>query len=233
MSYPRMARVHSENERDRSSLRANRHLTVRPFLMISMFVYGSLMVLKPVSADRVYRLFNIGATTLVSAAHEGDEDVMAAAWACALDLTPAKATVVVDKSHYTRGLIEKSGYFALGLPMVEAAPVVMKLGAVSKHDDAEKLAKSGAKLFKMDGFEMPLVEGCAAWVVFRVLPEPHNEAQYDLFIGEAVAAWADDRVFKDGRWCLEDAPESLRTLHYVSGGHFYALGQSVHVPGYD
>lgn len=190
-------------------------------------------MLNPVSLDRVYRLFNIGATTLVSAAHEGDEDIMAAAWACALDLTPAKVTVVVDKSHYTRGLIEKSGYFALGLPMVEAAPVVMKLGAVSKNDDAEKLAHSGANLFKMPGFEMPLVDGCAAWVVFRVVPEAHNEAQYDLFIGEAVAAWADDRVFKDGRWCFECAPENLRTLHYVAGGHFYALGNPVHVPGYD
>lgn len=26
---------------------------------------------------------------------------MAAAWATALDLTPCKATVVIDKSHYT------------------------------------------------------------------------------------------------------------------------------------
>lgn len=190
-------------------------------------------MLKPVSADRIYRLFNTGATTLVSAVHEGDEDIMAAAWASALDLTPAKATVVIDKSHYTRGLVEKSGYFALGLPMVRTAPVVMKLGSVSRHDDPEKLAKSGGTFFKMPGFDMPLVEGCAAWVVFRLVPEPHNQAAYDLFIGEAVAAWADDRVFSDGRWHLETASDDLHTLHYVSGGHFYALGRPVHVPGYD
>ena len=63
-------------------------------------------MMKPVDLERAYRIFNIGATTLVSASHEGREDVMAAAWATALDLTPCKATVVIDKTHYTRPLIE-------------------------------------------------------------------------------------------------------------------------------
>lgn len=64
-------------------------------------------MMKPIDLERAYRIFNIGATTLVSAAHEGDEDVMAAAWATALDLTPCKATVVIDKSHYTRSAHRK------------------------------------------------------------------------------------------------------------------------------
>ena len=85
----------------------------------------------------------------------------------------------------------------------------------------------------MQGFELPLVEGCAAWIVFRILPEAHVEKTYDLFIGEAVAAWADERVFRDGHWQFEKAPDDLRTLHYVAGGHFYAIGDAVEVPGYD
>lgn len=189
-------------------------------------------MMKPIDLERAYRIFNIGATTLVSAAHEGDEDVMAAAWATALDLTPCKATVVIDKSHYTRPLIEKSGYFALMIPTAAIAPVVMNLGSVSKNDNAAKLEESGAKLVKMPGFDMPLVEGCATWVVFRVVPEPHNQEAYDLFIGEAVAAWADDRVYADGRWHLENAPDALHTLHYVAGGHFYKIGDALDVPGY-
>ncbi len=189
-------------------------------------------MMKPVDLDRVYRIFNIGATTLVSAAHEGKEDVMAAAWASALDLSPAKATVVIDKSHYTRPLIEKSGYFALMIPTASIAPVVMKLGSVSKNDNARKLEESAATLVKMPGFDMPMVNGCAAWVVFKVIPEPHNQEAYDLFIGEAVAAWADDRVYANGRWLFENAPEELRSLHYVAGGHFYKIGDALEVPGY-
>ncbi len=188
-------------------------------------------MMKPVDLERAYRIFNIGATTLVSASHEGREDVMAAAWATALDLTPCKATVVIDKSHYTRPLIEKSGYFALMIPTAAIAPVVMNLGSVSKNDKAAKLEESGAKFVKMPGFDMPFVEGCAAWVIFRVVPEPHNQEAYDLFIGEAVAAWADDRVYADGRWHFENAPEALRTLHYVAGGHFYKIGDALDVTG--
>ncbi len=96
-------------------------------------------MIKPIDLDRAYRLLNIGATTLVSAAHEGDADIMAAAWATALDLTPCKATVVIDKSHYTRKLIEKSGFFALMIPTAAIAPIVMNLGTVSKNDNPRKL----------------------------------------------------------------------------------------------
>lgn len=63
----------------------------------------------PVAADKAYRLFNLGATALVSAAYKGDEDVMPATWVCPLDLVPFKTTAVIDHTHYTRPLIEKAG----------------------------------------------------------------------------------------------------------------------------
>ena len=146
-------------------------------------------MIKPIDLDRAYRLLNIGATTLVSAAHEGDADIMAAAWATALDLTPCKATVVIDKSHYTRKLIEKSGFFALMIPTAAIAPIVMNLGTVSKNDNPRKLEECGTRLVTLPEYDMPLLEGCAAWIVFRVVPELHNQEAYDLFIGEAVAAF--------------------------------------------
>ena len=58
--------------------------------------------------EKMYRAFGIGATCLVSAEFNKDTDIMAAAWNCALDLVPFKASVVVAKDHYTRSLIEKS-----------------------------------------------------------------------------------------------------------------------------
>jgi hypothetical protein len=42
-----------------------------------------------------------------------------------------------------------------------------------------------------------------------------------------MAAWADERVFSEGRWHFEDAAPELRSLHHVSGGHFYAIGEAV------
>ncbi len=183
----------------------------------------------PVPADKVYRLFNIGATGLVAAEFDGDVDVMPASWVCALDFTPCKVTAGVDKWHYTRGLIERSGYFAIGLPTASIAKETLYLGSVSKFDEPEKLANSGASLIAVADSAIPMVEGCVAWVVFKVIPEEHQQKTYDLFIGEAVAAWADFRVFADGHWQFEKAADDLRTLHYVAGGHFYKIGEALHV----
>ncbi len=183
----------------------------------------------PVPLDKAYRLLNIGATVLVSAEHEGRDGIMPAAWASALDLMPCKATVVIDKSHFTRPLIEESGYFALMLPTRAIAEETLFLGSVSKNDNPDKIAQSGVKTFKAEGFEMPLVEGCAGWMIFKLLPEEHVQNTYDLFLGECVAAWADPRVFSDGRWHFETADQSLSTLHYVAGGRFYTMGEALDI----
>ena len=170
-----------------------------------------------VDIDKAYRLLNVGGTTLVSASFDGVSDIMPATWACALDLAPTKATVVIDSSHFTRPLMEKSGYFSLQLPTAAIVKETMRLGAVSKFD--------------MPGYDIPLVEGCAAWMIFKILSEPHNQNQYDLFIGECVAAWSDTRVFSNGHWHFETAPAELRTLHYVAGGHFYTIGEPLVIEG--
>ena len=82
----------------------------------------------------------------------------------------------------------------------------------------------------LDGHDLPFVEGCAGWLACRLLPEPHNQQTYDLFIGEVVAAWADTRVFRDGHWQFEQSGPEWRSLHYVAGGHFYAIGDPLTVP---
>ena len=187
-------------------------------------------MIKPIDLDRAYRLLNIGATTLVSAAHEGDADIMAAAWATALDLTPCKATVVIDKSHYTRKLMDQSEYFALGVASAGILPELLSLGSVSKNADPEKLKKSGMALFTQPGFKIPLARGCSAWAIFKKLPETDElSKKYDLFLGQAVAAWGDERVYQNGRPDFEHAPKEMRTTHYVSGGRFFLLGEAVDV----
>ncbi|MFU0842283.1 MAG: NAD(P)H-flavin oxidoreductase [Burkholderia sp.] len=185
----------------------------------------------PVELDKVYRILNIGATTLVSAKYGEETDTMAAAWVCALNIDPARLTAIIDSTHFTRPLIEKSGYFAVQIPTARIADQVMALGSISKNDDPKKLEKSGAKFFTLGGYDIPLTEGCAAWIICKVVPEPHNEKAYDLFIGEPVAAWADDRIF-NGHWLFETAPDEMKTLHYVAGAHFYKIGEALDVKGY-
>ncbi|MBU1353036.1 MAG: flavin reductase family protein [Gammaproteobacteria bacterium] len=184
----------------------------------------------PVPLNKAYRLLNHGPTVLVSAAHAGQHNVMAAAWACALDFSPPKVTVVIDKATRTRELVEGSGTFALQLPTLAMAAMTVAIGTDSAKTHPDKLQQHGVELFYAPSHPTaPLVQGCAAWLVCRVIPEPHNQQTYDLFIGEVVAAWADERVFRNGHWEFDTAPDELRTLHYVAGGQFYATGASVNV----
>jgi flavin reductase (DIM6/NTAB) family NADH-FMN oxidoreductase RutF len=71
---------------------------------------------RPVPLSKAYRLLNHGPTVLVSAAHDGQRNIMAAAWAMPLDFEPPKIAVVLDKSTWTRQLLEASGTFVLNVP---------------------------------------------------------------------------------------------------------------------
>ena len=184
---------------------------------------------KEVPLDKAYRLINHGPAVLVSARHGGVDDVMAASWACALDFAPPKLTVVLDKATRTRPLVEGSGVFLIQVPTAAQLQLTHMVGSNSLADMPDKLARAGVELFDLDGHDHPFVAGCAAWLACRLVPEPHNQQTYDLFIGEVVGAWSDPRAFKDGHWQFEHADPALRSVHHVAGGHFYAIGESLTV----
>lgn len=185
------------------------------------------MAIQPVELEKFYRLINHGPTTMISAKADGIENVMSAAWVCAVDYLPhPKLMIIVDKAAYARELIEKSGHFAVQIPVAAQAELVMAMGE-SRKENPTKLDQ--IKLFYQDGFDVPLVEGCAAWIICKVIPEPDNHQKHDLFIGEVLAAWADDCIFRNGHWEFDQAPDELRTLHYVAGGQFYLIGKGLTV----
>jgi flavin reductase (DIM6/NTAB) family NADH-FMN oxidoreductase RutF len=95
------------------------------------------------------------------------------------------------------------------------------------HDNPDKLIAAGVKLFDVPGHDLPFVECCSAWLECQLVSEPHIQDAYDLFVGQVSAAWADDRVFRHGRWHFETADPKWRTIHHVAGGHYYAIGEAM------
>jgi flavin reductase (DIM6/NTAB) family NADH-FMN oxidoreductase RutF len=184
-----------------------------------------------VELPKAYRLINHGPTVMVSSAHGGRRNIMSAAWNMALDFTPAKVCVVIDKTTFTRGLVEASGEFMLQVPARAQAAQVLAVGRQSGREgdkfadaalrtlDAALLA-DGQVAAVSPALLSTALEGCLAWLACRVIPEPHNQQAYDLFIGEVVAAWSDPRAFSQGHW-RADAPPSL---HYIAGGAFFETG---------
>lgn len=181
--------------------------------------------------EHAQRLLNHGPTVLVSAAHGGRRNLMAAAWAMPLDFSPPKVAVVIDKSTFTRSLIEGSGEFALQVPCRAQADLTFTVGSVSGADlDArgrDKFDAYGIGSFPAERIGAPLVEGCVGWLECRLIPWPDVQSAHDLFLGEVVAAHADPRVFSAGRWHFDDADDGLRTIHHLGGGAFLMPGQAV------
>lgn len=186
---------------------------------------------RPVPLSKAYRLINHGPTVLVSAANGGQRNIMAAAWAMPLDFDPPKVAIVLDKSTWTRQLLEAEGSFVLNIPSARQVDIVQTVGStsgleISQEAEQDKFERYGLATFTSATSAAPLLEDCVAWLECRLLPEPHNQQQYDLFLGEVIAAQADERVFQDGRWDFTGQDE-LRTLHHVAGGHFLKIGDAV------
>lgn len=182
-------------------------------------------MLTPVPRDKACRLLNHGPTVLVGSSHGGRLNVMAAAWAMPLDFDTPKVAVVVDKSTLTRALIDASGVFSLSVPCVEQADLVRSVGGESGHDFPDKLERCGVSCEIAPTTGTPLVTGSIAHLECRLLPATaHVAGPHDLMLGEVLHAWADERVFSNGRWHFESVSDKLRSLHHVSGGFFYAIG---------
>ncbi|MGP0150498.1 flavin reductase family protein [Pseudomonas oryzihabitans] len=179
----------------------------------------------PVPLPKAYRLLNHGPTVLVSAAHGGQRNVMAAAWAMAVDFEPGKVAAVLDKQTWTRELLEAEGSFVLSVPCAAQVDLVQTVGNTSGRE-RDKFAAYGIETLAGAEVSAPLIAGCVAWLECRLLHETHNQQDYDLFLGEVLAARADTRVFREGRWDFR-GQDGLRTLHHVAGGHFLVIGDGI------
>ena len=190
------------------------------------------MVMKGfVDLSHANRLINHCPTVLVSTAHGGRRNVMAAAWSMPVEFTPPRIAVVIDKSTYTRELILGGGKFCLNVPCAALADLAFTVGSISGRPEdassADKFSRYGIATFEGTVLSLPCIEGCVAWLECRLISEPEPQEKYDTFFGEVVSAQADTRVFKDGRWSFTDANADLQTLHHLGAGIFALPARTV------
>lgn len=180
----------------------------------------------PVELKKSHRLLNHGPTTLITSAAARRRNVMAAAWVTPLDFEPAKISVVIERTTFTRGLIDESGELVVNLPTRALLEATYAAGQSSGRG-CDKIAELGFRTAPATRVSAPLIEGCVAWLECRVIPEPQIQERYDLFIAEVLAAWADDEVFVSGAWAFPD--EARTTVHHLSGGRFFLTGAQIQV----
>lgn len=178
-----------------------------------------------VALERATQLLGHGPVTLVTSAHDGHANVMAAAWAMPLDFDPPKVIVIIDGRSYTRKLVMASGEFGLQVPTRAIARQTLAAGSVSGVD-RDKFEQYGIRCFPARKIGAPMIHGCAGWLECRVIPDASQ--RFDIVLGEVIAAYSDPAIYADNRWRFGDDPLD-RTMHYVAGGQFFATGEAFHI----
>ena len=186
---------------------------------------------RPVELGHASRLLNHGPTVLVTSAHGGRANVMAAAWSMPVEFTPPRISVVIDKSTFTRELVVASGAFGICLPGAGLVDLTHAVGQVSGRK-VDKLARHKVQTRRGPVLGVPLIEaGCAGWLECRLIREPHTEDAYDTCFAEVVAAAADSRIFVGGHWTFRDDNTELQTIHHLGGGNFVRAGGVLRAAG--
>lgn len=176
----------------------------------------------PVELHRSYRLLNHGPVVLVTAVAGGKAGIMPAAWVMPVDLAPPLVAIVLSEESHTRELIDASGELALSIPPASMIDSVHGAGQVSGRE-VDKWTRFGFRPLKASRVSAPLVDGCLGWLECRVVDRSLAK-QMDLLVCEAVAAWAEDDVFRNGEWSFTDPDR--RTIHHLSGGRFFVTGEA-------
>lgn len=176
----------------------------------------------PVELSKSYKLLNHGPISIVTCAHGGKKNIMAAAWSMPVDFSPAKVAVVMDSKTLTRELVEASGEFGLQFPMRKIAQQTLDVGSISGRD-CDKFSKFGLETFAAEKIAAPMLKDCIGWLECKVIKQ--GGEQFDVIIAEVIAAYADAEQFIDGRWQFSNDPQK-RSIHYMAGGEFYMTGES-------
>jgi len=177
----------------------------------------------PVSPRHAYRLINHGPTTLVTSRAGTRSNVMAAQWVMPTDYEPMKLVIVLDRTTYTHELFTETGVLGFSVPAREQAELAWRVGSSSGRDIA-KLASIDT--FQATTIDVPMVEGCIAWLEARALRSPSLDqvaVDHELVVMEVLAAYVDARCWRDERIELEER----QTLHHLGGGVFRASGDLV------
>lgn len=137
----------------------------------------------PVELHHASCLLNHGPTVMITSFDEQSQrrNIMAAAWSMPVEFEPPRVAIVVDKSTWTRELIEGNGKFGIVIPGVAATNWTWAVGSVSGREE-DKFNCYGIPVVRGPVLGLPLVEENVwrGWSVacYLRLPRKENTIRY-------------------------------------------------------
>jgi len=168
--------------------------------------------------SQAHRLINVGPVVLVTSAHEGRRNVMAAAWTTPLCIRPPLVSVAINVGHYTHELITASREFVLNVPGEDLLEAIQFCGSRTGRG-RDKLAEAGLTPLPATRVEAPVIAECLGHMECRLVEAPVF-GDHALFVGQVVAAAAEEELFR-GTWLLPLGRP--RPVHHLGGSRYAAL----------
>jgi flavin reductase (DIM6/NTAB) family NADH-FMN oxidoreductase RutF len=132
--------------------------------------------------------------SLVGAKVEGKPNYLTVAWFAMVNPKPPYVMVSLNKAHYTNAGVKENGTFSLNIPQGEMVEVTDYCGLVSgRQADKSKLFET----FYGKLGTAPMIRECAFNAECRLVKTVETPME-ELFIGEIVAAYSDERYLTDG-----------------------------------
>jgi len=173
-----------------------------------------------VAPAKSYRLLYPRQVVLVGCCSpDGKPNALTVAWSTPLSASPPLVGVSISPKRYSHSLIEQTREFTVNIPTMEILEKVHLFGCVSGRS-AEKFSSLGLTAERSKTVRAPIVKECVAHLECRVA-ESLTVGDHTLFIGEVLAAYADERVFKEGKFDLK----AFRGIYQVGGSEYATLSE--------
>ncbi|PCN50143.1 hypothetical protein B6U99_06060 [Candidatus Geothermarchaeota archaeon ex4572_27] len=125
---------------------------------------------------------------------EGRANAITLAWTMPTSFSPPMVAISVGPQRYSHRLIEETGEFVVNVPPVDLLRQAYEIGSKSGRS-VDKFKLTGLTPGRAKVVRPPIIEECIAHLECRVV-DKLTTGDHTLFIGEVVAAYADEEAFK-------------------------------------
>ncbi len=165
--------------------------------------------------SKVYQLLEPGPVVLLTTAHKGRTNVMAMSWHMMVEFEPPLIACIVSNRDHSFTALRATKECVIAIPAVALAEKVVAVGNCSGRE-IDKFEAFNLTRAKAECVAAPLVAECFANVECKVV-DTRLVNRYNLFVLEAVKAWADPKQ------------KDPKTIHHHGFGTFVIDGATIHL----
>ncbi|MBN2517618.1 MAG: flavin reductase [Candidatus Altiarchaeota archaeon] len=127
---------------------------------------------------------------LISASHDGKENVMPATWCVPVSHYPTMILVNISPERYTHDMVKKSKEFGANL-LAEGQVGLSRFAGGCSGEDKEKLKMGEFEVFGGEKIRAPLIKGCVANLECKVVNEV-KAGDHTIFVGQVLNFYHDE-----------------------------------------